>query len=44
MSGAVDAVRIVNCGVVKYKVRREVEEDARGSILLSCGVPVLVRS
>jgi hypothetical protein len=38
MSGAVDAVRIVNCGVVKYKVRREVEEAACGSILFSYGV------
>ena len=44
MSGAVDAVQIVNCGVVKYTVMGAVEEDARESILLSCGVQALLEA
>ncbi len=43
MSGAVDAAQIVNCGVVKYKVMGA-EEDARGSVLLSCGVQALLEA
>ena len=44
MSGAVDAAQIVNCGVVKYKVMGAEEEDARGSVLLSCGVQALLEA
>ncbi len=44
MSGAVDTDPIVNCGIDKYKVMRAVEEDARGSVLLSCGVQALLEA
>ena len=44
MNGAVDAVQIVKRGVVKHKMMGAVEEDARGSFLLSCGVQALLEA
>jgi hypothetical protein len=41
---AVDTVQIVNCGVVKYRVRKAIEEDARGTVLLSGRVHALLEA